>query len=84
MNQPNYNALIDEQTWAFIKKTESFFPSDAVELSIQEQRTLYNNMCTAFKSKVNTRISKTDHKIESRYYRTPTTGCLFRQYAIDE
>lgn len=43
-----YKTLIDDETWAFIRRTESFYPADSVESSIEEQRRVYNLMCDAF------------------------------------
>lgn len=45
---PDYESLIDAETWAFIRETESHYPPDAVEMSVAEQRRLYNDMCRAF------------------------------------
>ncbi|MEM8632830.1 MAG: alpha/beta hydrolase [Pseudomonadota bacterium] len=44
----DYDTLIDEETWAFIKKTTSLYPDDTVSRSISEQREIYNTMCRAF------------------------------------
>ncbi|CAN7451155.1 alpha/beta hydrolase [Phyllobacterium sp. LjRoot231] len=44
----DYSKLIDEQTWAFIERTNSFYPPDAVDLSVEQQRDVYNIMCRAF------------------------------------
>lgn len=44
----DYFALIDAQTWAFIRKTESWYPADTISLNIHGQRDVYNNMCRAF------------------------------------
>ncbi len=45
---PDYDQLIDAETWAFIKETANYYPDDAVGLSIQEQRQVYDTMCRAF------------------------------------
>jgi acetyl esterase len=45
---PKYDALIDAATWAFIRETESWYPPDAIGLSIQGQREVYDKMCRAF------------------------------------
>lgn len=45
---PKYDALIDAQTWAFIRETESWYPPDAIGLSIADQRGVYDAMCKAF------------------------------------
>jgi len=46
--KPDYAQLIDEQTWTFINKTTEFYPDDAVNASIDQQRAYYNAMCKAF------------------------------------
>lgn len=45
----DYERLIDEETWAFIRKTGECYPDDAVELSIDEQRAVYNEMAREFR-----------------------------------
>lgn len=41
--------LIDEETWAFIRRTAESYPDDAVDLTIEEQRAVYNRMCDVFR-----------------------------------
>lgn len=48
MTPPDYQRLIDEPTWAFIRQTAEFYPPDAVGLSIADQRAVYDRMCRAF------------------------------------
>ena len=48
MTPPDYQRLIDEPTWAFIRQTAEFYPPDAVGLSIADQRAIYDRMCRAF------------------------------------
>lgn len=48
MTQPDYQALIDAPTWAFIQKTNASYPPDTATLSIAEQRAIYDRMCRAF------------------------------------
>ncbi|CUJ85407.1 Carboxylesterase NlhH [Ruegeria denitrificans] len=45
----DYERLIDEETWAFIKRTAESYPDDAVDLSIEDQRCVYNRMCQDFR-----------------------------------
>ncbi|MFC2969573.1 alpha/beta hydrolase [Acidimangrovimonas pyrenivorans] len=45
---PDYNQLIDAETWAFIRDTERYYPADATERSVAEQRAVYDRMCRAF------------------------------------
>ncbi|CUH45725.1 alpha/beta hydrolase [Ruegeria atlantica] len=44
----DYERLIDEETWAFIKRTAESYPDDAVEQSIEDQRRVYDTMCRDF------------------------------------
>ncbi|MDK3018167.1 alpha/beta hydrolase [Pseudodonghicola flavimaris] len=44
----DYNALLDDEIWAFIGKTAESYPEDAVDSSITEQRRVYDAMCRAF------------------------------------
>ena len=44
----DYTALIDAETWAFIERTNAFYPPDATGLGIADQRAVYDRMCRAF------------------------------------
>lgn len=44
----DYQKLIDAPTWAFIARTESFYPPETASYSIDRQREVYNRMCRAF------------------------------------
>ena len=45
----DYATLLDAEIWAFIEKTNASYPPDAVDLSIQQQREVYDRMCAAFR-----------------------------------
>ncbi|WP_419741266.1 alpha/beta hydrolase [Ruegeria sp.] len=45
----DYERLIDEETWAFIRRTAESYPDDAVDLSIEDQRKVYDAMCQDFR-----------------------------------
>ncbi|KIC16873.1 MULTISPECIES: alpha/beta hydrolase [unclassified Leisingera] len=45
----DYERLIDEETWDFIQKTGELYPDDAVDMSIEEQRRIYNAMAREFR-----------------------------------
>ncbi|TYR30286.1 alpha/beta hydrolase [Mesorhizobium microcysteis] len=45
---PDYSKLIDAETWAFIERTNSFYPADTVDHGIGEQRAIYDRMCREF------------------------------------
>lgn len=44
----DYTKLIDAETWAFIERTNSFYPPDTIDCSIAEQRQIYDRMCREF------------------------------------
>lgn len=44
----DYSKLIDAETWAFIDRTNSFYPPDAVDHSVEDQRRTYDRMCREF------------------------------------
>ena len=48
MSGPDYTALIDAETWAYIARLDATYPPDAVEMSIAEQRAAYDDMCRVF------------------------------------
>lgn len=45
----DYDTLIDTETWAFINRTGEFYPPDATDMSIADQRRVYDRMCEAFR-----------------------------------
>lgn len=44
----DYASVLDDEVRAFIARTEDFYPPDAIGLSIQGQREVYNALCRAF------------------------------------
>ncbi|AZO72272.1 MULTISPECIES: alpha/beta hydrolase [unclassified Mesorhizobium] len=44
----DYKTLIDAETWAFIEKTNSYYPPDTIGYTIAEQRAVYDRMCREF------------------------------------
>lgn len=45
---PDYQTLIDAETWAFIRETESWYPPETATFSVERQRQIYDAMCRAF------------------------------------
>ena len=45
---PDYDTLIDGETWAFIRRTEHWYPPETTSCSIQKQRKIYDAMCREF------------------------------------
>ncbi|MER9402802.1 alpha/beta hydrolase [Mesorhizobium caraganae] len=44
----DYKTLIDAETWAFIERTNSFYPPDTIDYTIAQQRAIYDRMCREF------------------------------------
>lgn len=44
----DYARLIDDETWAFIQRTDAFYPPEAVSFTIADQRRVYDEMCREF------------------------------------
>lgn len=48
MSQPNYGLLLDDEVRAYIAKGAAFYPPNAVDLTVVQQRAVYDVMCAAF------------------------------------
>jgi acetyl esterase/lipase len=44
----DYKTLIDAETWAFIERTNSYYPPDTIDYTIVQQRAIYDRMCREF------------------------------------
>ncbi|TPN36222.1 alpha/beta hydrolase [Mesorhizobium sp. B2-3-3] len=44
----DYTNLIDAETWAFIERTNSYYPPDTIDYTIAQQREIYDRMCREF------------------------------------
>ena len=71
----NYESLIDQEVWAFIRRVEDFYPADTAQRSVDEQRAIYNAMCRAFSHPrpasvacADALVESTDHKVPVRRY----------------
>lgn len=72
----DYKSLIDAETWAFIERTNSFYPPDTVDYTLPQQREIYDGMCRAFHAGYpagltaeTTHIDTPTHRIPIRIYR---------------
>ena len=67
---PDYNTLIDAETWAFIQRTGQWYPLDTISFSIQRQRSIYDDMCREFHRGYPEGITTTDDQsgIATRHY----------------
>ncbi|UCI07841.1 alpha/beta hydrolase [Mesorhizobium sp. B1-1-8] len=75
----DYKTLIDAETWAFIEKTNSYYPPDTIDYTIAEQRAIYNRMCREFfagypqgVTAETTAITDPTNSIPIRIYRSAT------------
>lgn len=48
MTETDYKTLIDAQMWDYIARVDACYPPGAVELSVKEQRAIYDAMCKVF------------------------------------
>ena len=62
----DYSTLIDAETWAFIEKTAESYPDDAVSLSIEGQRDVYDAMCKTFHAGYPEGVSAVDDRIAAK------------------
>lgn len=44
----DYSVLLDDEVRAFVARTDEFYPPDAVDMSISDQRRVYDALCKAF------------------------------------
>jgi acetyl esterase len=72
----DYTKLLDAETWAFVERTNSFYPPETIDFTIEEQRAVYGRLCQAFfagypKSVTaeTTAIPTPTHSIPIRIYR---------------
>ncbi|MGR3624077.1 alpha/beta hydrolase [Pseudophaeobacter sp.] len=70
----DYERLIDEETWAFIRKTGECYPEDAVELSIQEQRAVYDEMALEFRAPRPDLVATVDREVNGVPVRVYSAG----------
>ncbi|RUX76809.1 alpha/beta hydrolase [Mesorhizobium sp. M7A.F.Ca.US.006.04.2.1] len=70
--------LIDAETWAFIERTNSYYPPDTIGYTIAQQREIYDRMCREFFAGYpegvaveTSAIATPTHDIPIRIYRSP-------------
>lgn len=60
---PDYDTLIDAETWAFIRETDRWYPPNTASASVAEQRQIYDRMCRAFHQPYPTDIVAQDRRL---------------------
>jgi acetyl esterase len=48
VSAPDYGLLLDDEVRAYIARGAAFYPPNAVDLTIAQQRAVYDDMCAAF------------------------------------
>ena len=71
----DYKTLIDAETWAFIAKTNSYYPPDTIDYTIAQQREIYDGMCREFFAGYPQGVTAQTTAIS-----TPTTSVPIRLY----
>lgn len=61
----DYAKLIDAETWAFIERTNSHYPPDAINLDMAGQRAVYDRLCAAFHAGIPDGVTFTDEAINA-------------------
>lgn len=74
MPQPDYQKLIDSSTWDFINQTSDFYPPDAINMTIAQQRAVYDQMCRAFHAGYPPGVTASDETHANIPCRTYTKG----------
>ncbi|MEJ6782203.1 alpha/beta hydrolase [Aminobacter sp. Piv2-1] len=76
----DYAKLIDAETWAFIERTNSYYPPDTIDYTVHQQRDIYDRMCGEFfagypegVAAETTAIAAPGRKIPIRIYRLAGT-----------
>jgi len=83
----DYAKLIDAETWAFIERTNSYYPPDTIDYTIDQQRGIYDHMCREFfagypagVSVQTTAIKMPSHDIPIRVYRAQSEASAMVLY----
>jgi acetyl esterase len=63
MEETNYQSMIDDQTWDFIRATQASYPPDTATLTIADQRAIYDQMCRAFHQSYPAGVTANDQQI---------------------
>ncbi|BCG76906.1 alpha/beta hydrolase [Mesorhizobium sp. 113-3-3] len=71
----DYTKLIDAETWAFIERTNSYYPPDTIDYTITQQREIYDRMCREFFASYPQGVT-----VETSAIATPTHDIPIRTY----
>lgn len=61
-----YQQLLDEEVWSFIYKSNSYYPADAANHTIEQQRAWYTQMCLGFQPLAEIPVTRLDYRFSDR------------------
>lgn len=67
----DYTTLIDAETWAFIERTNTWYPPDTIDYTIAQQREIYDAMCREFFAGYPKGVTASDATVDSDGYAVP-------------
>ncbi len=70
----DYELLLENETWDFIRRTYRFYPEDALEADIAKQRKYYDALCIAFEAPLPDGVDVSDSYVTGIPVRTYTAG----------
>lgn len=74
-----YLDLLDEETQEFVRRTEAFYPPDAINASIEEQRKFYDELCNEFHSGYPKGVTASDRWISAREHDVAVRDYIFNE-----
>ncbi len=72
-----YSTMIDDEIWAFIDRSDSFYPPDTAEKTIAEQRAVYNRLCESFHAGYPDGVSASDSAIKASGHDIPVRTYVY-------
>jgi acetyl esterase len=67
----DYTKLLDAEVWGFIEKTNSYYPPETIDYTIEQQRDVYNRMCRAFYNGYPEGVTAADSSIATPMHQIP-------------
>jgi acetyl esterase len=67
----DYAKLIDSETWAFIERTNAYYPPDTIDYTVEQQRAIYDRMCREFFAGYPDGVTARDAAIATRTHAIP-------------
>ena len=79
----DYQHLIDAEIWAFIEKTNGFYPPDTATYDVEDQRKIYDAMCAGFRTTYPIGVKAVDRTyggVNCRHYSSDDSGAAMVMY----